>query len=62
MTPQRVFDVPEVLLSQVITSEEVRMVPDSPTATNLLFPQEYPKRPFDVPEVLLCHVVPSEYV
>ena len=27
-------DVPEVLLSQVVPSEEVRMVPDSPTATN----------------------------
>ena len=28
------FDVPEVLLSQEVPSEEVRMVPDSPTVTN----------------------------
>ena len=34
MTPSRISDVPEVLLSQVVPSEEVRMVPDSPTATN----------------------------
>ena len=34
MTPTSMFDVPEVLLSQVVPSEEVRMVPDSPTVTN----------------------------
>jgi len=28
------FDVPEVLLSQEVPSEEVRMVPESPTVTN----------------------------
>ena len=27
------FDVPEVLLSQVVPSDEVRMVPESPTVT-----------------------------
>ena len=30
----RYFDVPEVLLSQEVPSEEVRMVPESPTVTN----------------------------
>jgi len=30
----RLFDVPEVLSVQVVPSEEVRMVPDSPTVTN----------------------------
>ena len=30
----RIFDVPEVLSVQVIPSEEVRMVPLSPTLTN----------------------------
>ena len=34
MTPYRNFDVPEVLLSQEVPSEEVRMVPESPTVTN----------------------------
>ena len=34
MTPYRMFDVPEVLLSQEVPSEEVRMVPESPTVTN----------------------------
>jgi len=29
----RMFDVPEVLLSQVIPSEEVRIVPEFPTET-----------------------------
>ena len=30
----RVFDVPDVLAVHVIPSDEVRMVPDSPTVTN----------------------------
>ena len=34
MTSFRPNDVPEVLLSQEVPSEEVRMVPDSPTVTN----------------------------
>ena len=59
MTPYRRFDVPEVLLSQEIPSEEVRMVPESPTAANVLFPKVTPLRVFDVPEVLVVHVVPS---
>ena len=41
VTPQRVTDVPEVLLSHVVPlSEEVRIVPEGPTATNVLFPYE----------------------
>ena len=31
-------DVPEVLEVQVIASDEVDMVPDTPTATKVLFP------------------------
>ena len=33
MTPRRLFDVPEVLDVQVVPSDEVRMVPESPTET-----------------------------
>ena len=38
VTPERDFDVPEVLSVQVVPSGEVRMVPDSPTVTNVSFP------------------------
>ena len=38
VTPERDFDVPEVLSVQVVPSEEVRMVPDSPTVTKSPFP------------------------
>ena len=34
MTPERLFVVPEILLSQVVPSEEVSMIPLSPTVTN----------------------------
>ena len=34
MTPDRLNDVPEVLLSHEVPSEEVRMVPEEPTLTN----------------------------
>ena len=34
VTSQSLSDAPEVLLSQVVPSEEVRMVPESPTVTN----------------------------
>ena len=33
VTPNRLDDVPEVLEVHVVPSEEVRMVPDSPTTT-----------------------------
>ena len=34
----KVSDVPVVLEVRVVASEEVRMVPDSPTVTQVLFP------------------------
>ena len=34
MTPERLFVVLEILLSQVVPSEEVSMIPLSPTVTN----------------------------
>ena len=37
VTPERDFDVPEVLSVQVVPSEEVRMVPQ-PTVTKSPFP------------------------
>ena len=38
MTPERLFVVPEVLEVHVVPlSEEVRMVPDPPTTTKVLF-------------------------
>ena len=44
-TPQRSFEVPDVLEVQVVASDEVRMVPDLPTATKVLFPQIIPLAP-----------------
>jgi len=39
VTPLRSFDVPEVLVVHVVPlSDEVRMFPSEPTATNVLFP------------------------
>ena len=46
----------------MVPSEEVRMVPDSPTAKKVLFPKVTPYKFFPVPEVLEVHVVPSEEV
>jgi len=34
----RLYDVPEVLEVQVVPSDEVRMVPESPTDTKSPFP------------------------
>ena len=59
MIPQSPSDIPEVLEVQVIPSEEVDMVPDSPPATNVLFPKVTPQKLFVIPEVLEVHVVPS---
>ena len=58
MTPQRQFDVPEVLEVHVIPSEEVRMVPESPTTKKVPFAQVAPLREFVVPEVLEVQEVP----
>ena len=59
MIPHRVFVVPEVLSSHVVPSEEVRIVPEVPTTTNVLFANATPQRSFDVPEVLDVQVIPS---
>ena len=42
VTLLKCFDVPEVLDVQLVPSEEVRMVPDTPTATKVLFPKVTP--------------------
>ena len=59
MTFQRLFVVPEVLLSQVVPlSVDVRMVPELPTATKVLFAKVIPLSVFVVPEVFETHVLP----
>ena len=55
-------DVPEVLLFHEIPSEEVRMVPEVPTTTNVLLANATPQRLFDVPEVLDVQDAPSDEV
>ena len=55
-------DIPEVLEVHEVPSEEVRMVPVSPTVTKVPFPYVTPQRCSDVPEVLDVQVVPSEEV
>ena len=57
------FDVPEVLLSQVVPSEDVRRIPPGPpTVTNILFPWVTSQRFSDVGEVLEVHEVPFDEV
>ena len=46
----------------MVASDEVRMVPDAPTTTKVLFPYVTPVRLSVVPEVFEVHVVPSEEV
>ena len=60
MTPLRLFPVPEVLEVQEMPSEEVRMVPNQPTATNVLPPKVTPPRYCEVPELLEVHAVPFD--
>ena len=62
MTPLSLFEVPEVLRVHEVPSEEVRIVPESPTATKVLFAKVTPYNHFEVPEVLDVHKVPSEDV
>ena len=60
MTSQRSFVVPEVLeVQDVALSDEVRIVPLSPTARKVLFTCLTAHRIFDVPEVLDVQMVPS---
>ena len=57
------MEVPEVLEVQVVPSEEVRIVPDQPTATNVLLPSYATAlRAFVVPVVCAVQVVPSDEV
>ena len=58
----RLFEVPEVLEVQVVPSDEVRIVPEKPTTTKVLFPYATALRLFEVPEVCVVQVVPSEEV
>ena len=54
MTSLRWFVVPEVLEIHVVPlSEELRMVPDVPTDTNLLFAKVTPQRLLDVEEMIV---------
>ena len=62
MTSQSSFEVPDVLEVHDVPSEEVRMVPEPPTATKVLFAKVTPKRFFEVPDVRKVHDVPSEEV
>ncbi len=55
----RLSVVPEVLEVHVIPSEEVRMVPVSPTFTNVLFPKVTPKNSLVGPEVCSVQVTPG---
>ena len=59
MTSLRWFVIPELLGVHVVPlSEELRMVPDVPTDTNLLFPKVTPQRLLDV-EVLMIPDSPT---
>ena len=62
MTFPRPFVVPEVLEVQVVPSDEVRIVPEKPTTTMVLFPYATALRLFEVPEVCVVQVVPSDEV
>ena len=62
MTPLRNSDVPEVLEVQDVPSDEVRMVPEEPTVTKVLFAWVTPLSCCDVPEVLEIHEVAVEEV
>ena len=46
----------------MVPSSEVRIVPDSPTATKVLLPKVIPFKVFDVPEETAFHEVPSSEV
>ena len=52
MTFERLSEVPEVLEVQVTPSEEVRMVPEAPTTTKVLFPYMTALSAYVVQEVL----------
>ena len=62
MTFPRLFEVPEVLEVQVVPSDEVRIVPEKPTTTKVLFPYATALRLFEVPEVCAVQFAPSDEV
>ena len=62
MTFPRPFVVPEVLEVQVVPSDEVRIVPEKPTTTKVLFPYATALRLFEVPEVCAVQFAPSDEV
>ena len=62
MTLQRLFDVPDVLSVQVVPSDEVKIVPESPEITKRPFPYEIPLSLFDDPDSLEVHEIPSDEV
>jgi hypothetical protein len=62
VTFPRPFVVPEVLEVQVVPSDEVRIVPEKPTTTKVLFPYATALRLFEVPEVCAVQFAPSDEV
>ena len=62
MISWRVFDVPEEREVHEIPSDEVIMVPESPTITKLLLKMSSLRRGFDTPDVLEIHDIPSDEV
>ena len=59
MTPLRVNVDPDVISVQSIPLDEVRIVPEAPTVTNILFPYVTSLRLAEVLEVLEVHKIPS---
>ena len=59
MTPERLLDVPEVLEVHVVPSAEVKMVPEIPPATKVLFSNTTPRSLFPVGEITLSKDDPS---
>ena len=54
------WDVPEVLCDHEIPSEDARITPDAPTATNMLFPYVILIKLRFVPEVLDVQSIPLD--
>ena len=54
----RLYEVPDVLEVHELPSEEVIMVPESPTPTKTLFPYVTSLRLFEVPGVLEVQLAP----
>ena len=62
MTPLSAFEVPDVLKVHEVPSEEVRMVPEPPTATKVLFPKVTRMRLLDVAEDALSKDDPMSQI